>query len=805
MTSPARASALACVTALVTIAAQVLVHRIVSAKLINNYAFLVISLTMLGFAASGVALTRLLPRVLRNLGDALNLCAALFALSALAVSALFYRADTGAFWVATRGEFTAGFLRCLPLALLYALPFAFAGLILGALLSAPELPARRIYFWDLLGSSCGALAVLPAISILGVETSLAAASGLLVLAALVLTPPRGRGARLGAATALLAVAAALAFQPLVFDLRYPAGSMLAGTRTPGSGMVLEHVAWDPISRIEVSRIPPLDPAQINYPALIGGNRAFLARFQRMLTQNNFAFTLAVAYDGRRESLVGIEETIYAAAYAASPVTRPKVLIVGVGGGFDVLTALRYDPSSVTAVEVNAATVEILTRTYRDYFRHWVEDPRVRLIHGEGRHFLAASPQRYDVLQLSGVDSYSGTPGAAHVFSENYLYTAQAFDLYLDRLTDDGILNMMRLEFVPPREMLRALTTAVAALRRHGVARPSEHVVTVSSTARNFTAMLVKRTPFTAAERQRLEAWTGASPYFGVSAAPWLTGQARGTYQAFLDLGSAERERTFAQLYPFDVRPVDDDRPFFFRHSAWRHLLATDPAVRASIPVMELSLLMLLALVGLATLVTVLLPLRWLTRSPSGGARAWRQLVFFGGTGLGYLAIEIALLQKFGLFLGHPNYALSVVLAALLLASGLGSLLSARIVGTLGGPRFVAYALGGVLLAEHLLALPSLPGLVAWSFGARVALVFTLVAPLGLLLGTFVPTAIEALKAEQPSLVPWAWGINGIFSVVAPLLSIAFSMTFGIGALLLASIPVYLAVGWAYRPPAGPAA
>ena len=203
MSTPARAAALACVTALVTIASQVLVHRIVSAKLINNYAFLVISLTMLGFAASGVALTRLLPRVLRNLGDAMTLCASLFALSSLGVSALFYRADTGAFWVATRSEFTAGFLRCLPLALLYALPFAFAGLILGALLSAPELPARRIYFWDLLGSSCGALAVLPAISILGVETSLAAASGLLVLAALVLTPPRGRGARLGATCATL--------------------------------------------------------------------------------------------------------------------------------------------------------------------------------------------------------------------------------------------------------------------------------------------------------------------------------------------------------------------------------------------------------------------------------------------------------------------------------------------------------------------------------------------------------------------------------------------------------------------------
>ena len=801
MLTSSRASILACLTAFVTLASQVLVHRMVSAKLINNYAFLVISLTMLGFAVSGVALTRLLPVVLRRLDEAVNACAALFALSALGVSALFYRAGTGDFWVATRAEFLVGFLRCLPLALLYAVPFAFAGLILGALLAAPRLAARRIYFWDLLGSAAGALAVLPAISLLGVETALAWACGLLVAGTAALAPPRSLGARAGTVVATLGVAAALAFQPQVFDLRYPPGSMLAAAQVPGSGMVIEHVVWDPISRIEVSRIGPLDPSRINFPALIGGNRGFLTRFRRMLTQNNFAFTLAVDYDGRPESLAGIEETIYSAAYAATSVARPRVLIIGVGGGFDILTALRHEAASITAVEVNAATVGILTRTYRDYFRHWVEDPRVHLAQGEGRHFLAASPQRYDVLQLSGVDSYSGTAGAAHVFSENYLYTAEAFDLYLDRLTDEGLLNMMRLEFVPPREMLRALATAVAALRRRGVERPADHVVMVSSSSGNFTAMLVKKTPFTPEERRRLEAWTGASPYFAVSAAPWLAGPPRGAYRALLALGSAARERAFAAYYPFDIEPVTDDRPFFFHHSAWGHLFTSAPAVQASVPVMELSLLILLTLIGAAAVLTVYLPLRWLAGQARGSGN-WRDAVFFGGTGLGYLAIEIALMQKFGLFLGHPNYALSVVLAALLLASGLGALLSTRIVSALGGLRFVAYALAGVLLAEHLLALPALPGLVAWSLAARVAVAFGLVAPLGLLLGTFVPTAIEALKADRPGFVPWAWGINGIFSVLAPVLSIAFSMTFGIGALLLASIPIYLAVGLVHRPAQG---
>jgi spermidine synthase len=153
----------------------------------------------------------------------------------------------------------------------------------------------------------------------------------------------------------------------------------------------------------------------------------------VVTQNNNAFTYAPEYDGDPAALRGLEETVYAAAYPASSVPKPRVLVVGVGGGMDVLTALRFDAASVTGVEVNGATLEILRRTYRGHFRGWVDDPRVRLVHEEGRHLLASQPDLYDVIQLSGVDSVSGTPGAAHVFSESYLYTAEALDLYLSRL------------------------------------------------------------------------------------------------------------------------------------------------------------------------------------------------------------------------------------------------------------------------------------------------------------------------------------------------------------------------------------
>jgi spermidine synthase len=793
-----RAGGVAFLTAAATLFLQVLVHRIVSAKLLNNFAFLVISLTMLGFALSGVMLTRWLDRFLARLDDALSACAGLFVLSVLGVAGAFYHTDVGPQFPALTGGSIAWYLlRWVPLALLFAAPFTFCGLILGALLSSPRLPARRIYFFDLVGSAAGAFAVVPAIRGWGVEWSLLLACLVLLVGTVVLAPPRATGPRAIAAAAALAVAAAAARPEAVFDMRYPAGSMLAQARQLGA---IEHVAWDPVARIEVTRIPPPDPDHMNFPALIGRDRAFLERFRLMLTQNNFAFTYAVDWDGRPESLAAIDQTIYAAAYPAAP-DAPRVLVVGVGGGFDVLTALRFGASRVTGVEINAATVDILTRTYRDYFRPWVSDPRVRLVQAEGRHFLATTPDRYDVIQLSGVDSYSGTSAAAHVFSENYLYTSEAFDLYLSRLSDSGILNVMRLEWPVPREMLRALTTAVAALRRAGVAHPAAHIVMVTQRNGIFTAMLVKRTPFTPAELDRLQAWAAASPLFAISAGPRDNERGENMYQLFLTRGDPKREAAFVAAYPVDISPARDDWPFFFHFSYWRHLFRPDPVVPDNYPVMEWSLVLLGGLVGGAAVLGVYAPLRRLASGGLAVPGAGRYALFFAGTGVGYMALEIALLQKFGLFLGHPNYALSVVLAVLLLATGLGSLTAGSIVRALGGQlRYVSYVLAGIVLVEHLALLPRLNGLLALPFAARVLVAVVLIAPIGVCLGVFVPTALDRLKPEAPGFAPWAWGINGMFSVLAPLLAVAVSMTWGISALLLAAIPVYLVVGWSYPPP-----
>jgi spermidine synthase len=783
-----KANLMAFMAAAVTLLVQVLVHRVIAAKLSNNFAFLVIALSMLGFAFSGVVLSRTFPFVDRNVRDVISLCASLFVLALIGSTAFFYRADLEWGLPPPRELFLHAFLNRLPAALPFAIPFAFSGFILGTLLSSADLSVRRIYCSDLTGSALGALVAIPAISRLGVERSLLAACATLLGSAVVCFWPRARIVRIVCAGAMITVIGSAADMSVAFRMRFPKGTQLAPTSDPGSGWVLEQVLWDPVSRIEVASIPPIS-GNVGFPSLLGPSAALREHARKIITQNNFAFTIGLAYDGAPESLRGIEDTIYASAYQATSVANPRVLTIGVGGGFDILTAIRFQAASVTGVEINAATVKILREIDHDYFKSWVDDPRVSLIQAEGRHYLSRVHTSYDILQLSGVDSYTGTPGAAHVFSENYLYTAEAFDLYIARLTPEGILNVMRLETHPPAEMFRALVTAVGALRRAGVTHPASNVIMVLEKGGNFAALLVKRTPFTADEEARVSDWAKNNPYLTVAASPSdLNTPPENAYKTFLRLDDPRRERIFAMSYPVNIQPVSDDCPFFFRLTRWRDVWSRSSGPT---PMLEFTLVALFGLIGVVAIVCIALPLVFFELDHLRTRDAPRYGAYFAGIGIGYLAVEIALIQKFALFLGHPNYALSVVLSALLLSSGVGALFSREFTLWVGGSRFVAYALCFVVLGEHLLVFPYLPFAIAWPFFVRAGLAFVLIAPVGLALGTFFPAGLEQTKEVAPRFASWAWGINGIFSVLSPVLSVAVATTFGTTALLVAALPVYL--------------
>ena len=394
-----------------------------------------------------------------------------------------------------------------------------------------------------------------------------------------------------------------------------------------------------------------------------------------------------------------------------------------------------------------------------------------------------------------------------MFSENYLYTAEAFDLYLSRLSEQGVINMMRLEHVPEKEMLRALTTAVASLRRAGRRRtPEAHIVTVTEHTGTFTALLVKKTPFT--EPTSIASRSG-QPRVRASASPPEPRNRSGanprtpTRPSWLSDSLSARTGVHRRLPLRRRTPVNDDRPFFFNFAYWWHLFpdrvlfAEQPKDWTVVPVLQLSLLVLAAAVCVVMVLAIFLPLRFLLRRGLPTEGKSRIGLYCAGAALGYLAIEVALMQLFGLFLGHPNYSISVVLATLLLSSGLGSLWAGKIVARLGNVRFVAYLLSATIFVEYFLIFPQLSSILGLPFLVRALITGVLVLPIGICLGVFLPTILDAMKRPSPHLVPWAWGVNGIFSVLAPLIAVAIATTFGISALLLSSVPVYLMVAFSF--------
>lgn len=782
--SGARGAGIAFVAAFLAFYVQILLHRVLSAKLLGNYVFLVVSLAMLGLAVSGVVLSRA-RRIFEARDEAIATSAGLFAISTIAGAMLVYRIQTGSQFATTRPDYVWTLLLTLPLTLTLALPFLFVGVILGVLLASKDLSADRIYFADLVGSALGALVILPTIAPLGVERDLALACACMAAGVAVLTRPKSLGARGVVLVAVAVSALALALPSRVFRMVWPRGSMLAEAPS------VEHVAWDALGRVELSPVSWDPNGESDFPALRGRNTRFKQRLRRMITHNNYAFTYAFDYDGTKSSLEGIEETLYAAPYQVRAVASPRVVVLGAGGGIDVLSALAFDARHVTAVEVNHAVVDMLRGRYRSEFGRWVDDPRVRLEVDEGRHFLASRDERFDVIQLTSVESGAGAPSSAQGFSEAFVHTQEAFSLYLDRLSDEGILSVMHIEQRVPREMLRALTTAVSALRKRGVDDPARHVVTLTAQPATFVSVLVKKSPFTDDELQRLEAWAQGRA-FSISASPRMRAEPSNVYQAFLALGADDQAR-FIESYPFDISPVDDDRPYFFRSSFWWHLFPAQGLVWETVPYMEYCLVVLFALIAIAGVVFVYWPVR---RLGDRLAHPRKNVVFFGGIGVGYLFIEIALMQKLGLLLGHPSYAISVVLATMLFASGLGALGSRSIVRLFTNLRFVVYAIATLIFLECFAVLPLILHWVGASLVVRVGIVVALVAPLGVLMGTFMPTAIESLKRDSSEAVAWAWGVNGVFSVMAPVLAMAFAMSWGTTALLLASIPFYLAAGFA---------
>jgi hypothetical protein len=477
----------------------------------------------------------------------------------------------------------------------------------------------------------------------------------------------------------------------------------------------------------------------------------------------------------------------------------RALVLEPRGGFDVLVALAEGAQAVTAVEANPLIVEAV-RAQGEWAGNLYDDPRVTVVTEDGRAFARRAQERYDVVTLSLTTSQRPVTSGAYSLAEDYRYTVQAFADYLARLDDDGLLMVTRWLQVPPSEAIRAFALAVEAVERAG-GDPKVSIVAL----RSYQQMLIlaRRGAFSTAELDAVRDFA-ASRAFDLVYLPDIRVEEVNRYnvlpepdyyRACVGLLETKDRAAWYSAYSFDVEPPDDDRPFFGHFFKWRQA----PEVLAMAghtwqPFGGAGYFVLLALLALAVLaagVLILLPLTVRRRERVGWSRSLgAALGYFALLGLGYLCVEIPLLQQFILFLGHPVYAMATVLFALLLFSGVGSLLSHRV------PLRLALVLLPLLVGGYALGLPFLFEVtLAASLGGRLIVAVVGLVPLGLLMGMPFPNGLALLERIEPehapTLIAWGWGVNGAVSVVASILAALLALSFGFSAVLAVGAACYV--------------
>ncbi|MCC6671711.1 MAG: hypothetical protein IT458_11660 [Planctomycetes bacterium] len=486
--------------------------------------------------------------------------------------------------------------------------------------------------------------------------------------------------------------------------------------------------------------------------------------------------------------------------------RPRaghIVCIGAGGGLDLLTAKYFGAHRITGVEINPGVVDAVRGPFAEFAGHLYDEarhPEIEVHVAEGRHFLERSRDRYDVIQLSGVDTFSTSQAGAFALSENFLYTVEAFRTYFAHLQPGGVVTLTRW-FVPgerdgrllPRYDLRLIGMGDAALREIGVAEPARCMFFLESAG--FTVMLMKPEGFTAAEVATLREYCAHygyqilwAPHDQAPAA--ITALGKSFPNPYAEFFAAKDPAAHLAAQYFDVTPPSDDRPFYFETSRFAHVDRVDHYLNPLGGLTAHGLLaVLLAIVCVLGWLFVVVPMRRLgAAAPFPGSARVRLgvLVYFTAIGFGFIVMEIALAQRFVLFLGHPFQALAVILFSILLFSGIGAAVSARF----PLPRFATWLAAGLALVPAFLFPTLFAELLHLELPWRIAIAVGLLAPMGLAMGIPFPAGIRVLARVRPELIPWAWGVNGYTSVLGSVLAVVLSIGFGFLTAFLVAAAVY---------------
>jgi hypothetical protein len=668
------------------------------------------------------------------------------------------------------------FLRLTAMYLCAAVPFLITGLEFSVVFARESAHIPRLYGADLTGGALACLAIVPLLNRLGGPNTILFAAVVSAAASAVWATSGGMRKLAAGLAAVWLLAIAANHSGRLIDVIYAKGEYRDASW-------VEFARWNAISRVEVDNQGEAKAIVIDADAS----------------------TYLMNVDPKKWGGTLWQKNLMSAPPALANVLRPHgdYAIIGPGGGVDVLRAVANGSPDVTGIEINPIIATTIMRgRYADYVYHLYERPEVHIHVTDGRSFVRNARQQYDVVQMTLVDTWASTAAGAFALSENSLYTVEAFEEYFQHLKPDGMVAITRWEFQQPREALRVVSVAMEALHRLGVQNPARNFIVVSEGDLDEdgipVVVLAKKSAFTPAEEEAVSAHLTAHPALVGLYLPSEPGD-----NPFSALIARNDPYAFAKEYAYNVAPVNDNAPFFFftlKLSQILHHEGLQNGIdwKVNLGVAVLGMVLIISLI--AVLAFLVIPLAFQRGGAQGRALP---LLYFVAVGLGYILVEIAFIQRFVLFLGHPTYALTVVVFLLLLSSGAGSLASRQ---WLSANRSAWLPLGLIVAALllYVFILPAvLNALVGLPFLLKLVVSGALLIPLGFAMGMPFPTGLRALASfpapefpadeknpAQGNVVEWAWAMNAASSVLGSVLAMVIAIQYGLNVTLACGAAAY---------------
>lgn len=747
---------------------EVAITRLFSVLMYYHFGFMAVSLAMFGLGASGLWLFRFEDRYdEKRFRRSVALWASTAAASVILALIVILRLPI------TLEYSSVNAVRLLLIYAMLLIPFFCAGMAIALILFKRSLEVSRLYSWDLIGAAIGAFATVPLLNAFGaIETCLAAAV-LLGCGALTIGWTCKWWRVLPASLLIVVIALAALNEPLrLFPLKYLKGRVKEKTAFE---------SWNAYSFITVQKPEA---------------RGDLAKIE--IDADAATFILRDPFNTWTNQQLRESVALTWASSLAHEMTPPggRSLIIGPGGGIDVVFALVTGAAHIDAVELNPIIAnDVMRGEFAEFSGNLYSRPEVNLVVDEGRSFVRRSAHQYDHIQLTLVDTWAATAAGAFSLSENHLYTREAFDDYIAHLTSDGILSITRWAFPQPRETLRLMTTAFAAATHAGITDPKRHVIIAAiplpGSGMRMASFIFKRSPITEGDHQmvmdRVRATSGALLY-----SPFDQRQS-----AYYEFARTDDPAGFIATYKYNVSPVDDNQPFFFniiRLGGLRGIFSLELESRKNN-------IGIINLIGVAIISVILVGLFFI--GPLLTMKRGRQLLqtrgglammaYFIAIGLGFILVEVALIQQFVLYLGHPVHALTVILSSLLVCAGFGALHSRSVPA-----ERCAHYRGwhfAVLIAVILLEVFAMPLLfqatLQLPLAVRIAVSVIALAPLGFLLGHPFPIGLKHVESRRHDMIPWAWGLNGAASVLGSVGAIGIAMLAGYTVVVIVGTACYV--------------